>query len=372
MIHSCGNQKQRRCGVMDSKHSRSVVIVIIVILLIASLLYYRSVEKRRMQQQEKAQTVQQATKKEAQPKPLGTQPAAPVAPSAPVTEVAAPELTVPPVAPPITAGCKPDPLPVIKQRIVAAPEGMIYVPAGVFVMGSPPALGYADESPARQVCLNGFYIDRDEVTNAQFKKFVDATSHVTEAEKSSSARTWRHPNGPESNADNMPNYPVVCVSWNDANAYARWAGKRLPTEAEWEKTARGTDGRIYPWGNTSPTAALANVADKSADLKWSNTSIDDAQKTAAPVGSFRGGKSVYGADDMAGNVSEWCYDWWNKDYYKSAPLQNPVGPQTGEFRVVRGGSWFSGAEAARTAQRMYMRPESSSAAIGFRCVKDAA
>ncbi len=238
-------------------------------------------------------------------------------------------------------------------------------------MGSPPVLGYADESPSRQVCLNGFYIDKNEVTNAQFKKFVDATGYVTEAEKSSNARTWRHPNGPESNADNMANYPVVCVSWNDANAYARWAGKRLPTEAEWEKTARGTDGRIYPWGNASPTAALVNVADKSADLKWSNTSLDDTHKTAAPVGSFPGGKSVYGANDMAGNVSEWCYDWWNKDYYKTGPLQNPFGPQTGEFRVVRGGSWFSGAEAARTAQRMYMRPESSSAAIGFRCVKDA-
>jgi formylglycine-generating enzyme required for sulfatase activity len=256
--------------------------------------------------------------------------------------------------------------------MTAAPKGMLYIPGGPFSMGSPPDAGYPDESPVHSVCVIGFYIDKHEVTNAQFKEFVEAIGYITDAEKNGSpdVPTWRHPYGPESDAEQMPNYPVVCVSWNDANAYALWTGKRLPTEAEWEKAARGTDGRMYPWGNTAPAAASANIADKSGAFKWSDAVLDDTYKTASPVGSFPGGRSVYGVEDMAGNVWEWCFDWWNKDYYRASPSQNPAGPDTGEFKVIRGGSWFYSADGARTTHRMYFRPTGNGAAIGFRCVKD--
>ncbi len=379
---------------MKGKQSTVVIIVVVVaVLIVIGLLYRRSAERQRKAEEDKQATEQARLAREAQAKRERMEAGkVPEAPAVPAPEEAAPsEPTEPakplpfepvpiepavevPMPPPISdAKCTPDSPAMVKKRQAAVPEGMVYVSSGVFIMGSSPDAGYTDETPAHRVCLSGFYIDKYEVTNAQFKKFVDATGYVTDAEKdvaSQGGRTWRHPYGPESNADDMPNYPVLCVSWNDANAYANWAGKRLPTEAEWEKAARGTDGRIYPWGNAEPNAASANIADKSTGLKWSNASLDDKHKTAAPVGSFPGGKSAYGAEDMAGNVWEWCLDWWDSDFYKNSPSQNPTGPQAGEFKVIRGGSWFYNAAGAKAARRMYFRPTGSSAAIGFRCVKD--
>jgi formylglycine-generating enzyme required for sulfatase activity len=310
-------------------------------------------------------------------------PKVPKAPDVPITkEIPEPEkpqyiepIAEAPMPTPIAGGkCKSEPRASVKKRSKLAPDGMVYVPGGAFVMGSPPDAGQDDESPAREVCVNGFYIDKYEVTNAQFQQFVDATDYVTDLEKkpaSALGRSWRRPYGSDLTAEKLPEHPVVCVSWRDAIAYARWAGKRLPTEAEWEKAARGTDARMYPWGNKPPTAKLSNTADKSAGLKWSDSSLDDNQQYTAAVGSFPPGKSPYGLDDMSGNVWEWCLDWWDSDYYAEGPAKNPVGPPTGEFRVIRGGSWFDFIEGTRTAHRMYFNPQGASADIGFRCVKDA-
>jgi formylglycine-generating enzyme required for sulfatase activity len=127
---------------------------------------------------------------------------------------------------------------------------------------------------------------------------------------------------------------------------------------------------VYPWGNESLTGTNANIADKTAALRWSDKSIVDNHKMTAPVGSFPDGTSVYGVEDAAGNVWEWCYDWWDNNYYTVSPGQNPTGPETGEFKVIRGGSWFYTSNGARTAHRMYFRPGGISEAIGFRCAKD--
>ncbi len=376
---------------MQGNRSTVVIIVVILLALILGVIFYQS----SLPPKETVEPRKEAVEKE----PVAREPAA-VGEEASAGEAQSPEKAelgerveeepeTPPVresvalvspdepvaAPPPSSkiDCKADPPALARQRKKAAPEGMVYIPGGPFTMGSGPEVGHPDESPAREVCVSGFYIGRTEVTNAEFKKFIEATGYVTEAERDSDSEerpTWRGPYGPESNAESTPDHPVVCVSWNDAMAYATWAGKRLPTEAEWEKAARGTDGRIYPWGNQEPDGTLANVADRSAGLKWSNSSLDDGYMRSAPVGSFPKGTSVFGVADMAGNVWEWCYDWWDANTYKTAPSRNPTGPEGGEFRVIRGGSWFYHAEGARAANRMYFRPSGSSATIGFRCVQD--
>ena len=365
----------------DKKVTVVIAAIILALLIVGGLLYQRSVESRRkaeeeMQAVEHARIEKESERREAEVEQVTERVDVPSPEEVTPVERAEPtEPGVPlPMPPPLAdADCKADSPKAVKKSSAAAPEGMVYVSTGAFTMGSPPGEGHYDEEPAHRVCLSGFYIDRHEVTNAQFHEFTEATGYVTEAEKDASLaedRTWRHPDGLGSNAGDIPNHPVVCVTWNDANAYATWAGKRLPTEAEWEKAARGTDGRRYPWGNANPTSTLANIADKSVELRWSDASLDDNYKTASPVGSFPNGKSVYGTEDMGGNAWEWCSDWWSSGYYESGPSNNPTGPETGEFKVIRGGSWFSGADGARTAHRMHFRPVGSSAAIGFRCVKD--
>ena len=177
---------------------------------------------------------------------------------------------------------------------------MVLVPAGEFTMGGNAAV---EEKPVHQVSLDAFYIDKYEVTVEQYANFLHTTSHHAPPE-------WKVMNQPP-----HQKHPVVMMDWTDANAYCHWAEKRLPTEAEWEKAARGTDGRMYPWGDDVPTPKRANYGKK----KWDNhTSLQ-------PVGTVEDGKSPYGAYDMAGNVWEWTSDWYDRVYYKKSPSENPKG-----------------------------------------------
>lgn len=201
--------------------------------------------------------------------------------------------------------------------------------------------GDPDEKPRRRVYLDAYYIDKYEVTNALYGKFMQATGR-------SAPTLW----GANFNG---PAQPVVGVSWDDAEAYCKWAGKRLPTEAEWEKAARGTDGRKYPWG-------------EQWDSSRANSSEAKLNKTA-PVGSYPAGASPYGAHDMAGNVWEWVADWYDANYYQRAPGSNPKGPDSGQYRVLRGGSWLHVPWLLRSATRFWYVPTGRSYIIGFRCAQ---
>jgi formylglycine-generating enzyme required for sulfatase activity len=237
---------------------------------------------------------------------------------------------------------------------------MIYVPPGDFIMGSPKGDGDPDEQPQRQVYLDAFWIDKTEVTNAEYRRFVEATGHRV-------PRYW------DSAQLNRPGQPVVGVSWEDAQAYARWAGKHLPTEAEWEKAARGTDGRKYPWGNVWDAGATrrCNVLDRDDPTALGSVVSTDGYGCTAPVGSYPLGESPYGCLDMAGNAWEWCADWYDSEYYGSGLRQNPRGAPGGEFRVLRGGSCESLAWELRCADRYYLDPSCMSGSTGFRCALSA-
>jgi formylglycine-generating enzyme required for sulfatase activity len=263
-------------------------------------------------------------------------------------------------------------------------EGMILVPAGKFIMGSPEDQGDDYEHPQHTVYLDAYYIDTREVTNAQFKKFVDDTHYVTEAERDGwsyvytgkgfskeKGLDWRHPYTLEIGIDGIMDHPVVHVSWTDAVAYATWAGKRLPTEAEWEKAARGPDGRQYPWGNATTFGGRCNFADKRTDYEYSDRGTDDGYKYTAPVGKYAAGRSPYGLDDMAGNVQEWCFDWCDNDYYVMSPKTNPMGPAYGEVRARRGGGWCIGTGGLYSARRWSSTPSFRAAFLGFRCAQTA-
>ncbi len=241
------------------------------------------------------------------------------------------------------------PTPVAIQ--IAAEDGMelVLVPEGEFWMGSPDADAAAgkEEKPLHAVYLRAYWIDRVEVTNAMYARCVAAGACGRPEKVQSSSRPSYYDNPA------FADYPVVYVSWNDANDYCRWANRRLPSEAEWEKAARGTDGRAYPWGEAAPTARLANF----------NRQVGDTSR----VGSYPAGSSPFGVLDMAGNVAEWVQDWYRENYYTLSPSINPLGPTEGEFRVLRGGSWYNLAPAMRAAFRLWNYPDLRSDTVGFRC-----
>jgi len=317
------------------------------------------------------------------------------------------------------------------SRLETNSDDMVLIQGGNFVMGGDSLWGRPDEFPRHQVTVSSFYIDKHEVTNAQFRAFVEATSYVTTAEQKPdweelkkqlpagtprpadsvlvaaslvfsqpnhavpldnasqwwkwvTGADWRHPQGPKSTITGKDNYPVVQVSWNDANAYALWAGKRLPTEAEWEYAARGgKPNSIYPWGNQPIDQGELKANSWQGHFPNKNT-LKDHYFGAAPVMTFQ--PNGYGLFDMAGNVWEWCNDWYRPDFYsdclKKGILNDPQGPLDSfdpeeanvSKRVIRGGSFLCTDQYCsgfRVAARMKTSVDTSLEHTGFRCVSSA-
>lgn len=234
-----------------------------------------------------------------------------------------------------------------KTKIGDEGREMVQIPEGPFTMGSND--GDPDESPEHQIFLKGFFIDRREVSQEEYARFAKMTKRpmprieVFEDDQSKLLK---------------PEYAVMSVSWDEAAAYCKWAGKRLPTEAEWEKAGRGEGRRKYPWGDKFAT----NVANVDGS--------EDGYKYLAPPGSFEAGRSPYGIDDMTGNVAEWVADSYDEHYYKKAPYQNPKGPATAELKVVRGGSWRETEHNARLSKRFAAKHWRADITIGIRCASD--
>jgi formylglycine-generating enzyme required for sulfatase activity len=228
--------------------------------------------------------------------------------------------------------------PVVKSSI----PGMQDVPAGSFLRGSAAGVGLEDEHPQRTIELSGFAIDKTEVTQADYAKCVAANACTAVTCERAFTREDAK--------------PVVCVTWQQAKSYCAWAGKRLPTEAEWEKAARGTDGRSYPWGNDKPTCEHARY-------------YSCGKGEPDPVGSHPKGASPYGALDMAGNVWEWVEDWHDAGYYATCPAKDPPGPTQGTKKVVRGGAFKYGADELLSAGRTFDKPTVTYEHVDFRCAK---
>jgi len=261
----------------------------------------------------------------------------------------------------------------IKTRI-SPMDGMEqeYVPGGEFLMGSSQADADAAlkecgsdcekkwfdaEVPQHTVFLDEFWIDKTEVTNGMYQKCVADGACQEPQKKSSSARSAYY--GSPQYAD----YPVMYVDWNQANAYCQWAGGKLPSEAQWEKAARGTDVQKYPWGNEQPDCGRANFKGRNI---WGKTTYCKGDTTR--VGSYPGGANPYGALDMTGNVWEWVNDWYGENYYQNSPQKNPSGPDSGQDRELRGGSWSDASTDLRLAVRYVVSPDLKSNYNGFRCV----
>src|SRR6476620_9772254 len=225
------------------------------------------------------------------------------------------------------------------------PEEMVVIPAGPFVRGT--TNGGFDEQPQRTIYLETFSIDRYEVTNHQYQEFVQATGHRKAGPPSRYAKSIGKMRG--------TNQPVVYVSWDDANEYCRWKGKRLPTEAEWEKAMRGPDGRLWPWGSQ----------EKPNGANWAR--VQDGYEVSARVGTFLTDKSPYGIMDGAGNVMEWVADWYQESYYKESPDKDPPSPEFGTYRVMRGGGYTTSGGDIRITSRSKMVPDFRDETIGFRC-----
>ena len=241
----------------------------------------------------------------------------------------------------------------IGSTMVSENDGMVlvYVPAGEFLMGSADSdtLAESDEKPQHKVYLDAFWIDQTEVTNAMYALCVQAAGCQPPPINESNRRD------PYYDFSLYGNYPMIHVRWNDAKAYCEWSGRHLPTEAEWEKAALGTDGLIYPWDNETISCAFANYAN----------CVEDT----ASVGSYPAGASPYGVLEMAGNVWEWVADWYEESYYASSPYSNPLGPDTGNHRVLRGGAWGYEARSLRAANRLWFNSDALSNGFGFRCAR---
>ncbi len=259
-----------------------------------------------------------------------------------------------------TGAATPDPTPDPDPVNVDAPQGvrggpMVPVPAGYFLMGADDQ--HDDEKPRRSVYLDAYWIDTYEVTVAQYKECVSAG--VCEPPKKVHSDSSYYNYG----ASGRDKHPINGVDWVQSQAYCQWAGKGLPTEVQWGKAARGTEGWTYPWSEASPGCNYA-VMDKGGD-----DGDGCGRDSTWPVGSKPAGKSPYGAYDMAGNVWEWTADWYDSSYYSSAPKRNPKGPKSGSDRVGRGGSWGNGGGFLRASNRYYGTPASAVSRLGFRCVR---
>ena len=261
-------------------------------------------------------------------------------------------------------------------------DEMVLISGGTFLMGDDHEMRY--EGPAHEVTLKPFWVDRREVTVTDFARFVEATGYKTDAERFGwsgvfdvksgewqrvDGASWKHPDG----AGVAPAHdePVTQVSWNDAQAYARWAGKRLPTEAEWECAARGgLVGKKYAWGDELNPGGRAMANWWQGRFPSLNTKAD-GYVGRAPVGSFP--PNGYGLYDTIGNVWEWCADWFDEGYYQQGPASDPAGPAAGDERVIRGGSWLCSENYCtnyRPAARSHATPDSALNNLGFRCVRD--
>jgi formylglycine-generating enzyme required for sulfatase activity len=283
---------------------------------------------------------------------------------------------------------------------------MVYIPEGKFIMGT--TKGEKKELPLHSVYLSGYWIGKYPVTVAQFRIFAEETNYITDSEKGEGSWieeggkirydvSWDKPNFKQDD-----NHPVICVSWNDANAYSKWLSRKigidfcLPTEAQWEKAARGTDQRTYPWGNQIPDGTFANFADLNYQKRFgsegrnSDVSVNDGYVQTSPVNAYPKGQSPYGVFDMAGNTIDWLYDWYDPEYYSKSPLNNPIGPikkikrkkykipggwASNLQRCIRGGAWTDasgelslteGVHSIRSDMRERTDQFSSDDHLGFR------
>ncbi len=337
-----------------------------------------------------------------EPKPEPVPEPEPVAPPAPPAPTP-PAPTPPP--PPVGAavpGLEPPPEDAVRAQkaLAALPEGLerrpdgrifsrkdgaelVLLPAGEFARGG---LEKPEERPVRTIFVSAFLMDRHEVTNGQFARFVRETGHRTDAEKDGKGDTlvgdtlrevagadWAHPTGPSSSIEGMDVHPVVLVSWNDAKAYADWAGRRLPTEAEFEKALRGgLSGMEWPWGKgPTPNGKFANYSDGTGKAKHRGWSIvpgySDGFEHSSPAGSFA--PNAFGLFDVAGNAWEWCADWFDPHGYAGSPERDPRGPSSGTLRVVRGGGWFGAPAYLRAAYRERKDPADRDVVRGFRLAR---
>jgi len=264
-------------------------------------------------------------------------------------------------APSPTPTFQPTPTSFINQAGVE----MVFVPAGSFMMGSED--GLENEKPIHEVYLDAFYIDKYEVSNAQYEKCVNAGS----CSIPNDAREYTYTDSNYYGNSDFADYPVILVTWYNARDYCTWAGGQLPTEAQWEKAARG-DGieRSYPWGD-GVAGNLANFCDSNCEFEQRNIDVNDGFVDTAPVGSYPAGASPYGAMDMAGNVWEWVSDFYQEDYYSNSPTSNPTGPSNGDYKVVRGGGWVDNMADLQSVRRVYGPHWIGVEVFGFRCVTPA-